>query len=117
MNCMRCGKEIPIEEVFCEECLTDMERHPVKPGTPIQLPNRDAKPAAKRTAHRRNSTKPEEQLFKLRFAIFWLILVIVLLALALLICLGLLLNIFPTWISEMLLSETEQTINFINNLP
>ena len=40
MNCMKCGRETPSDQVFCEDCLLDMEKHPVKPGTVVVLPKR-----------------------------------------------------------------------------
>ena len=38
MNCMKCGRKIPDEQVFCDKCLEQMEAYPVKPGTVVQLP-------------------------------------------------------------------------------
>ena len=38
MYCMKCGREISEDNVFCDSCLEDMSRYPIKPGTPIQLP-------------------------------------------------------------------------------
>ena len=40
MNCIKCGREIPENQVFCDRCLEQMAAHPVKPGTPIYLPKR-----------------------------------------------------------------------------
>ena len=42
MNCVKCGREIPEDQVFCETCLTDMENYPVKPGTAVHSPARPA---------------------------------------------------------------------------
>lgn len=39
MQCMKCGREIPAGDVFCQECLADMEKYPVKPGTVVHIPN------------------------------------------------------------------------------
>ena len=65
MQCMKCGREIAAGRVFCESCLTDMEKYPVKPGTPVQLPSRKvAAPVKKQPARRRPS--PEEQLVKVK---------------------------------------------------
>ena len=36
MKCLKCGRETG--QTFCEGCLEDMDRHPVKPGTIVQLP-------------------------------------------------------------------------------
>ena len=40
MSCMKCGRDTQDPQVFCDDCLQVMERYPVKPGTPIQLPKR-----------------------------------------------------------------------------
>ena len=42
MHCMKCGKEIPDQQVFCDTCLEAMDRHPVKPGTAINILSRPA---------------------------------------------------------------------------
>ena len=39
MQCLKCGKETT-QQVFCEECLLKMKDCPIKPGTPVQLPDR-----------------------------------------------------------------------------
>ena len=65
MQCMKCGREIAAGRVFCESCLADMEKYPVKPGTPIQLPSRKAAPPAKKQPSRR-CPAPEEQVKKLK---------------------------------------------------
>ena len=64
MNCMKCGREIPSEDVFCSDCLADMEKYPVKPGVVVQIPTRPAAPAVKKTVKRILS--PEEQVKYLR---------------------------------------------------
>lgn len=61
MNCLRCGKETEERAVFCPECLKDMERHPVKPGTMIRIPQRPA-PDPKKAAKKSREYTPEEQL-------------------------------------------------------
>lgn len=65
MYCLRCGIETKNDQVFCENCLTNMERHPVKPGTPIKLPKRGESPAVKRQP-RRKTLSPEEQILRLK---------------------------------------------------
>ena len=64
MNCMKCGREIALGQVFCKDCLADMAEYPVTPGTPVILPANDPKPAVRRPA--RKSRKPEEQLIVVR---------------------------------------------------
>lgn len=41
MNCLKCGREIPAQQVFCESCLKEMAGQPVKPGTLVLLPVRN----------------------------------------------------------------------------
>lgn len=67
VNCLKCGREIDEGQVFCGDCLLDMQRYPVKPGTPVQLPSR-ADCAAPKKAHfrRRSKTSLEEQLRSLK---------------------------------------------------
>lgn len=66
MYCLKCGKETRGSQVFCQGCLTDMEKYPVKPGTAIQLPLRPGKPQAQKSAHKARSLSPEEQVARLR---------------------------------------------------
>lgn len=90
MKCMKCGTSITSGQVFCDICLEDMAQHPVKPGTPIQLPNRSEKAIPK--SNQKRVRKPEEQIASLRLLIFWLILVIAALSAALAITVSLLLS-------------------------
>lgn len=62
MRCMRCGIEIPEQQVFCKTCLAKMEKDPIKPGTTVQLPNREVLPPVKKKFRRHWDAKPEEQL-------------------------------------------------------
>lgn len=87
MNCMRCGREIDDKQVFCEDCLLDMEKYPVKPGTTVQLPRRKDSYNQKK-AHSRRKTKlpPEEQvkLLRKRLHVMAAIIVVLLVLVALL---------------------------------
>ena len=65
MNCMKCGRETAGEQVFCTECLLEMEKHPVKPGTVVLLPRRRETIQVKKPSKRR-SLSTEEQLRSLR---------------------------------------------------
>ena len=65
MNCMKCGREIALGQVFCKDCLADMEKAPVDPTTPVILPTH-APVAAPRRAPLRKPMKPEEQVTLLR---------------------------------------------------
>ena len=65
MSCMKCGKEVSEDQVFCEECLAEMDKYPVKPGTPLLLPSRPREAVVHKRSHRK-IRKPEEQLSSLR---------------------------------------------------
>lgn len=90
MKCMKCGTTIPTGQVFCNPCLEDMQQHPVKPGTPIQLPNKQERVAAK-VSHKK-VRKPEDMIATLRALVFWLVLVIVALITALSVTVAMLIN-------------------------
>ncbi len=71
MACMKCGKEVSGSQVFCDACLQDMEQYPIKPGTPVLLPNRPSQSVVHKRSARR-SRKPEEQISGLKNALTWL---------------------------------------------
>jgi len=77
--CMKCGRELKPGQVFCDGCLADMEKHPVKPGVVVLLP--DHKAAAQRAAARRRypTVSPEEQISRLRARVkrLWIALALV----------------------------------------
>lgn len=60
MNCMRCGREVQDGQVFCPECLAEMEKCPIKPDTPVRLPRRPD-PALRRI-YRKKGPSEEEQI-------------------------------------------------------
>ena len=108
MKCMRCGVGIEADQVFCQRCLKDAEANPVKQGTPILLPTEEEKTIAKRSAFRLLSSKPDDTIFKLKYIIFWLIVAIIILAIALAVCVGMLMHQLPEWLSDLL--ETAQIV-------
>ena len=65
MNCMKCGREISLGQVFCKDCLTDMARHPVAPDTPVPVFDPHANASLNLTTAPRK-VKPEEQIALLR---------------------------------------------------
>lgn len=91
MNCMKCGKEIAENRVFCDDCLEVMSQYPVQPGTPIHLPN--ANPSAeKKVAPKKRQPTPEEYLARFRVATRWLSIALVSSLLVLSITISLLVN-------------------------
>lgn len=81
MKCMRCGTEIAAGSVFCDDCLAEMEKHPVKPGTPVYLPRHEKQQAPKRSKKR--TMKAEDHVHILRRVVIWLIIIVLILSLAL----------------------------------
>ena len=77
MQCLKCGREIPVGQVFCQDCLTDMEKYPVKSGTPVRLPKRQEAPVVKKQNHRRPPAAPEVQVKRLKLRLWILSLVLV----------------------------------------
>ena len=61
MYCMKCGREISEDNVFCDSCLEDMSRYPIKPGTPIQLPTHAPVTEEKKKPLRLKKEVPPEQ--------------------------------------------------------
>ena len=78
-KCMKCGRPRAEDQAFCEECLTDMARHPVKPGVVVLLPQqeRSTRPASRK---RHAAPSPEELLprLKKRILALWLALILAL---------------------------------------
>ena len=66
MNCLKCGREIEEGQVFCNDCLVQMAKYPVKPGTAVQLPSRGSCRSKKVHSRRRTKAAPEEQLKALK---------------------------------------------------
>ena len=78
-KCMKCGRPRADGQAFCEECLTDMARHPVKPGVVVLLPQQE-RPARPASRKRHSPPSPEELLprLKKRITALWLALILTL---------------------------------------
>ncbi len=66
LDCMKCGKELKNEGVFCPDCLAEMEKYPVKPNITVQLPPRRITTAARKKARRQRYVKAEDQIRHLK---------------------------------------------------
>lgn len=90
MHCMKCGVEIPEQQVFCDHCLQIMEQYPVKPDTHIHLPNRtsDIEPV-KKPVKKKRTLSQEELLSSLKLRVLRLRLAVVALVFLLLVTCGL----------------------------
>ena len=111
MKCIKCGKDTVGAAVFCDECLEDMQRHPVKPGTPVLLPKRDNLQPVKHS--RKRTLKPEQQVQNLKTAVRVLLALVVLLMAALAASILLLLHIAQitdTELTPQVIFSAEQRI-------
>ena len=66
MNCMKCGVELKTSGVFCEDCLADMDKYPVKPNIKVQLPPRNTPSAVRKKPKKQWFSEPEEQIAHLK---------------------------------------------------
>lgn len=58
---MKCGRETVSEQVFCPDCLAEMEKYPVRPGTVVQLPSRKAPSVLKKQPSKKRTVPLDEQ--------------------------------------------------------
>ena len=65
MNCIKCGRDTLGENVFCQDCLIEMEKYPVQPGTVVLLPRRKESTSPKKST-KRHTPAPEELIDTLR---------------------------------------------------
>lgn len=82
MQCVKCGREIKEPNVFCPDCLKDMERYPVEPNVTVTIPVRPVKPASRKKKNRTRYTKPEDQIKHLKAVIRWLWMALIVLLIA-----------------------------------
>ena len=92
MACLRCGNKTAERQAFCDNCQEQMQKHPVKPGTAIHLPQREAVRPEKKPPVRHREPTAAEQIDHLRKMVRWLIGMIALLAVLLLLTAGMLLH-------------------------
>lgn len=82
MYCLRCGRECPDGQAFCADCLETSKAYPIKPGTAVQLPDRQ-KYLESRPYVRRRIVTAEEQVVQLRKSVRFLAIAVVILSLVL----------------------------------
>ena len=92
MHCMKCGRKIEDQKVFCADCLTDMERFPVSPDSTAYIPVRPTVPAAKKKSRRSRELRPEEQLRHLKVTVRSLSIALVVVIVAFAVSAGILLK-------------------------
>jgi len=87
MTCMKCGVEIPENQVFCDHCLEVMDQYPVKPDVHIHLSKRALEnDVVKKPAKKKRAPTPEEQIAALKMKVLRTRLFAVILAFLLCIC-------------------------------
>lgn len=69
MHCMKCGREIGEQQVFCDSCQEDMKKYPVKPNATVTIPQRPTSNSAKKRSRRSREVKPEDQIRRLRLTV------------------------------------------------
>ena len=84
MYCVKCGRETREEDIFCQDCLLEMDKYPVQPGTVVLLPRRKESSAVKKTP-KRHTPSSEEIIADLRHqrSVLLLLLVACIIAIAL----------------------------------
>lgn len=58
MSCIKCGKDTLGQDVFCKECLEVMADYPVKPGTPVLIPDQTS--VRRHPTRKLRALEPEE---------------------------------------------------------
>ena len=109
MNCMKCGRELAEDQVFCPKCLELMEQHPVKPDVVVKLPSRRETPPKKNPSRKKVRT-PEEQLEQLKRRNRWLTALTCLLLIASLVLAFLSVDIFRKLDMQRLLGQNYSTV-------
>ena len=72
MGCLKCGRDLEEDQIFCASCLESMAKYPVKPGTPISLPKPREEAPARKSSRSKLPPPPEEQVKRLRRCCRWL---------------------------------------------
>ena len=109
MNCMKCGREMTLGQVFCKECLAQMAKHPVEPGTPVQLPVHKPETPRKQS-NVRKPRKPEEQIARLRRRVRGLVIALISVTLVGAIAISILVNIVIKSRSTVLPGQNYSTV-------
>ncbi len=63
MICLKCGREKVEGNAFCDQCLAEMEKHPVSPNTVVVLPSR-RRIQPKKLGVSRHSEMSQQELLK-----------------------------------------------------
>ena len=93
---MKCGRASEDKQVFCPACLEEMEKYPVKPGTPASIPVRPVAPPPRKAPKAPRFATPEEHIAYLRKSRRnWVMAFFVILLLLGFVCTALFQQLFP----------------------
>ena len=109
MNCMKCGREIREEQVFCPKCLELMEQYPLKTDIVVQIPHRPEAPV-KKSQPRKKVRTPEEQIQLLKRRNRWVIAIAALLLAATLVLAHLSVDFFHQLDVQKFLGQNYSTV-------
>ena len=115
MYCLKCGKEIPEKQAFCDCCLTSMEKYPVKPDTHILLPNRSTPQVVKKAANRRKEPTMKERLARTKTAVKWLSIALAVTVFALSLSVTLLVDTLKSKATNNTIGQNYNTVDTFDN--
>ena len=110
MFCLKCGAEINEKAVFCQQCLVEMEKYPVKPDAKFFIPHRKAPSVAKKVTSRRRIISPEEKVSRMKKAIQVLSILLTVSLLALVLSIFLLVDSMTTKTPEASIGQNYGTM-------
>lgn len=114
MYCLKCGKEIPEKQAFCDRCLTVMDQYPVKPDTHILLPNRSIPQTVKKSAGRKKEPTTKERLARAKKAIQWLSIALAVVVFALSLSVTLLVDTIKSKTTDNAIGQNYNTVDTSN---
>ncbi len=110
MFCLKCGKEIGEKAVFCDACLQEMEKYPVKPDAKIFLPRTSAPSVVKKATPRRKVPSAEERISRMKKSIQLLSIVLAVTLMALVLSVALLIESVSTEAPQDAIGQNYGTI-------
>lgn len=114
MNCLKCGERIEHNQVFCPNCLAEMEQYPVRPDIVVQIPMEQKskpKPAPQNAVHRQSMEEVEAKCRKLKKTNHVLLAVCVILMAATLVLSAMTFNLLDRWGFIVKLGQNYTTIS------
>ena len=114
MQCLKCGKKTAEKQVFCDECIAIMEKHPVKPGVVIHIPQREKIDPEKRRGAQDIEDAKEGQIQRQRSVIRMLAGVLAVMSVILLLTAGMLLHVMNEKSTGKAIGKNYTTVDTTN---